>query len=197
MSSPPHLISAAGPLEILPGVFRWSADSPAHQVELASHAIRESRRLVIFDPIRLVQGLDLPGGGVILLTNENHLRDAAAWRRNFGFPVWCAPEAVVDLPDLLRWGADGDPAPDWIRISLPGGPAGETAFYHPERSLVVFGDAVVHLAARGLEILPDKYCADPARLRESLKALPRFNHALFAHGDPLLGNASDAIAALR
>ncbi|MCW5558698.1 MAG: hypothetical protein KIT22_12815, partial [Verrucomicrobiae bacterium] len=81
MSSSPDLIPAAGPFEILPGVFRWSADSPAHKVELSSHAVRDPGRLLIFDPIPLARSLDLPGRdeGVILLTNENHLRDAAAW----------------------------------------------------------------------------------------------------------------------
>ena len=63
---------------------------------------------------------------------------------------------------------------------------------------MVFGDAVVNLAGRGLEILPDRYCTDPARLRQSLREMLQrpFERALFAHGIPLERSASAQIAAL-
>ena len=60
----------------------------------------------------------------------------------------------------------------------------------------VFGDAVVHLPERGLELLPDKYCTDPAALRISLAGVPAFERAVFAHGQPLLTGASAKVAAL-
>lgn len=200
MSSPTHPSSPdGGSAEILPGVFRWSEYSPAHKVELASHAVWDGRRLVVFDPIPLPRGLELPGSGgdLILLTNENHLRAASTWSDELHLPVWCAPDAGVTHPGVRRWGPEGDPTPDWIRFPLPGGPGGETAFFDPTRSLMIFGDAVVNLAGRGLEILPDKYCTDPVRLRRSLQTLPCFAHAVFAHGDPRIGGAGEAIAALR
>ncbi|MBN8249134.1 MAG: hypothetical protein J0L84_17030, partial [Verrucomicrobia bacterium] len=177
------------PSEILPDVFRWSEYSPAHKVELASHAVWNGRRLLVFDPIAFPRDLELPGGhgDLILLTNENHVRAASTWSADRHLPVWCAPEASVELPGVRRWGPEEDPTPDWIRIPLPGGPGGETAFFDPTRSLMVFGDAVVNLAGCGLEILPDKYCTDPVRLRKSLRKLPPFVHAVFAHGDPLIG----------
>lgn len=186
--------------EVLPGVFRWSAYSPAHKVELTSHAVWDGTRCVVFDPIPLPEGTVIPGRWPdrIVLTNENHGRDAAAWCARFKIDAWASSEADLDLdlPDLRRWDDSAGPLEGWDLIRLPGGPGGETAFHFPARSLVVFGDAVVHLPGRGLELLPDKYCQDPARLRASLRQLPTFENAVFAHGDPLLGNASTRIAEL-
>jgi len=62
--------------------------------------------------------------------------------------------------------------------------------------LMVFGDAVVNLPGRGLELLPDKYCQNPAQLRVSLKSLPRFGRAIMSHGEPLMDRASEHIQAL-
>jgi len=206
--------------EILPGVFRWAAFSPHHKVELAAHAVAVDGALVVFDPIPLVDAAmsrllcgpeartfesvapnvqpsppaseTLAGGPEcppprpcrIILTNENHERDAARWRQILKAPVWSAADPSGGLPQ------------GWEALPLPGGAPGETACFHAPLSLMVFGDAVVNLPERGLELLPAKYCTDPAELRRSLGRLPRFERALFAHGQPLLAAASGRIAAL-
>jgi glyoxylase-like metal-dependent hydrolase (beta-lactamase superfamily II) len=184
--------------EVLPGVFRWEAFSPDHRVELTSHEVRDGLRGILFDPIPLPDGAiaSYRVPDAMVLTNENHDRDAKAWRTRWNLEVWAAPEAGLTLPEVRRWNSAIPPFSGWELIPLPGAPGGETAFHLPARSLVVFGDAVVNLPGRSLEILPDKYCRDPARLRESLRRLPAFEHALFAHGEPLLGGADVRIAAL-
>lgn len=93
-------------------------------------------------------------------------------------------------------GALAELPPEWKAFPLPGGAPGEMAFQHVSRSLMVFGDAVVNLPERGLELLPAKYCRDQAELRCSLRTLPPFERAVFAHGQPLLSAASERIAAL-
>lgn len=187
-------------VEILPGILCWAAFSPAHRVELSSTAVRTSGGWWIFDPIPLAEtaGELFTSASVagIILTNENHERDAPAWSTRLQTALWAAPDADLALPNLRRWPTNSSRWEDWHLIPLPGGPRGETAFVLPERSLAVFGDAVVNLSDRSLEILPEKYCEDPQRLRESLRHLPVFAQALFAHGDPLIGQASDQIAAL-
>jgi len=56
----------------------------------------------------------------------------------------------------------------------------------------VLGDAVVNLKGRGLELLPDKYCTDPKRLRESLRVVVAggWERMLMAHGEPLGSEAA-------
>ncbi len=187
-------------VEVLPGVVRWAAFSPPHRVELSSTAVRTAGGWWIFDPIPLAETagelFTVASVAGIVLTNENHERDAAAWSNRLRQTPWVATEANLTLPHLRRWPPGSSRLEDWHLIPLSGGPRGETAFVFPERSLAVFGDAVINLPGRGLEILPDKYGEDPRQLRESLRRLPDFEQALFAHGEPLIGQASNRIAAL-
>ena len=196
--SPAFLIS-----EILPGVHRWSAFSPEHKVELTSHSVWDGRSLLVFDPIPLTAEVSdwfptpcAPDAAV--LTNENHERDASAWREPYPLAIWAAPEAFLSLSGVRRWDPTRPPFAGWEIVPLPGGVGGETAWFHAGKSLVVFGDAVVNLPGRGLEVLPAKYCRDQPMLRTSLRGLVQrpFENAVFAHGDPLLGDASARIAAM-
>lgn len=188
--------------EVLPGIFRWAAYSPHHKVELTSHAILADDCLLVFDPIPLATDqrqrlTSVAGQRALVLTNGNHERDAVRWHHELGAAIWSSPTA---FPSPLVIGhcslGISSPFPRWTALPLPGGAPGETAFLHAGRSLAIFGDAIVNLPDRQLELLPDKYCEDPARLRFSLKGLPRFERALFAHGQPLLSAASERIAAL-
>jgi glyoxylase-like metal-dependent hydrolase (beta-lactamase superfamily II) len=167
-----------------------------------SHAVRgRAGAWVLFDPIPLNQcqvELWCDGGGIdtIVLTNGNHERAAAEWRRDFGCRVagpTGVPWEMEGIRDDREVVLDG-----WKAIRLEGGAPGETAWWLESESLMVFGDAVVNLAGRGLELLPDKYCQDPKWLRRSLQTLLShpFESALFAHGDPLPRAASTRIGGL-
>lgn len=195
--------SASTVSEILPGVHRWSAFSPEHKVELTSHSVRDGRSLLVFDPIPLTAEVSdwFPtpcAPDAVVLTNENHERDAGAWRDRYPLAIWAASEAQITLSGVRRWDPARPPFEGWEIVPLPGGAGGETAWFHAERSLVVFGDAVLNLPGRGLEVLPAKYCRDLPMLRASLRTLVRrpFDNAVFAHGGPLLGEASSRIAVM-
>ncbi len=185
-----------------PDCLRWSVFSPAHKVELMSHAVKGADgRYIVFDPIPLCESAwsrwPLAGRvSAIVLTNGNHERAAGMWRSRLGCPV-LGPAAVP-------WELEGVQVAErtlpggWRAVPLLGGAQGETAWHLESSGLVVFGDAVVNLAGRGLELLPDKYCTDPKSLRRSLAGLlgERFEIALFAHGEPLLEGASERIRKL-
>ena len=75
------------------GLSCWDAYDPASKVELHATALQVGRRLYFIDPIPLeADALDtlteeaVPAG--IVLTNANHARAAAAFRRQFELPVW-------------------------------------------------------------------------------------------------------------
>lgn len=187
----------------LPGIYRWAYDSPEHRVELTSHAIRTATGVLIFDPIPLVRESveELTAGALpaaIILTNANHVRAAATWQARLGCRVFGPREASAELAGVEPFDPTQFPLPGWTVVGLPGGAPGESAFLHSTLSLAIFGDAVVHLPGRGLEILPTKYCTNAEELRASLRHFlsQSFSHALFAHGQPLTSKASERISAL-
>ncbi len=188
---------------ILPNIHRWSQYSPEHRVELTSHAVLGPAGLVIFDPIsvsaEILDWFPTPSAPVaVVLTNGNHSRAAAEWRERFGCPILGPAAVEFEVSGVHRFAPGERPLADWQAVPLPGGAPGETAFLSHAQSLVVFGDAVINLPGRPLGLLPDRYCQAPARLRENLRALVAtgFERAIFAHGSPLLENASRQMAQL-
>lgn len=174
--------------EPFPGIRTWSAFSPGHRVDLGSTAVLTAEGWWIFDPIPIsptASGTPFERVAGILLTNANHERDSARWCDRLGCRRWAAPEAEGLPEGIPRW-TGSDPFPGWILIPLVGGASGETAFLRTDRSLMVVGDALVNLPGRGLEVLPDKYCTDPLRLRRSLRRLPPVDLILPAHGAPIV-----------
>lgn len=160
-------------------------------------------RWVVFDPIDGPGGLEvgaLRAGDVrgVVATNGNHERAAMSWICDGGPVAWASPDSGLPCPPWQPLSPGSPWLDDWEVADLRGGGPGEIAIRIPALDLVVFGDAVIHLPGRGLELLPDKYCADPRALRESMaRFLARpFSRALLAHGEPLLEEASTRIAAL-
>lgn len=188
--------------EILPEIFEWSAYSPQHRCELTSHAVRHDRDFLVFDPIPLPADvmdrfLSAPPSAVVL-TNDNHERAAVEWSERFMLPVYGAAGSHQQIRKLREVRPGSSPFSGWEVHSLPGGAPNESAWLLPERSLAVFGDAVVNLRERQLELLPTKYCEDAARLHAAVAHFARrhFERAVFAHGTPLLTDAAAKIAAL-
>lgn len=195
---PEPLPTASSFAEIAPGIFRWAAFSPFHKVELTSHAVASADGLLVFDPIPLAESeasrlRSAAACRGIVLTNGNHQRASADWAELLDVAVLGATPELFPGEHQIRPWRDQD---SWQARALPGGAPGETMFHHAGLSLAVFGDAVVNLPDRQLELLPDRYCTDPGALRSSLRNLPSFERALFAHGQPLLSGASAKLAAL-
>ena len=195
------------------GLACWEAYDPANKVDLYGSAVRVGRRLFFIDPIPLeADALDtltedaVPAG--IVLTNANHARAAALFRRQFELPVWMSEGASAEVgltaDELIP--AGGGSVFDGVleALPLPGAAAGEIALYRAARAsedgggVMIVGDALVHLPAQGFSILPDKYCQDAKTLRRSLEGLLdwEFETLLFAHGEPILRGARERLAAL-
>lgn len=172
-------------------------------MELTSHAVTCGLRAFVFDPIDV--GIESLGRILsstqvsVILTNRNHEREALNLCDQLGLPAFAIHPCQSGRLLVGRLEADSDRFSGCRWMELPGGAPGESAFFFESLSLVVFGDAVVNLPGRSLELLPAKYCDDPVRLVGSLRVLIRewrFSNAVFAHGDPLVGDADQRIAAL-
>ena len=190
------------------GLYRWEVYDAASKVDLCASAVGVEGKLFFVDPIPLEQpalGLLLarhvPAG--IVVTNGNHARAAAEFRRRFKVPLALTEEAQMEA------GLEGDhviPAEGGLvfggvfeAVPLPGGAAGEVALHHSGGGgLLVVGDAVINLASFPLGLLPVKYCADAGELRRSVFRLLDFSFStmLFAHGEPLMTRARERLVAM-
>jgi hypothetical protein len=187
---------------IPPALFAWHAFEPAVKCELSSCALDGPDGLVFIDPIelaapalgRLLDGRKL---GAIILTNGNHTRAAEKLRAKFGVQIFASADAsgLEVVPDVTL--AGGQTAPGGLEVvTLPGAGPGEIALVRD--GIACIGDALIHLPPDGLRILPEKYCEDAGRLRESLRKLLSYELRLmtFAHGAPLVEAARQKLEQL-
>jgi len=187
------------------GVYHWSVYEPSVKCEIGCTALKLAGGLVVIDPVPLAEAAwkELLGSAslrAIMLTNGNHVRAAVELRAKHAVPLVTAPETRRDFTECK---ADVTLFPGELlygiaAIPIPGATPGETAYFAPP-GVLVLGDAVINTnLERGLEFLPDKYCADAAQNRASLKQLLDLNfHILtFAHGAPLTNHAKEKLRAL-
>jgi glyoxylase-like metal-dependent hydrolase (beta-lactamase superfamily II) len=184
----------------------WSVYDPALKCDVGSTALRTSGGLVVVDPVPLAETswnelLAHAPLRAVLLTNGNHARHAVELREQYRVPVVTAAATRKDLPELKPdvLLLENEMVYGIAAIPIPGATPGETAFYFRPAGALVIGDAVINVdPQKGLELLPDKYCADPAQNRASLRKLLDldFNILTFAHGLPVTTRAREKWAAL-
>jgi glyoxylase-like metal-dependent hydrolase (beta-lactamase superfamily II) len=187
------------------GIYYWSVYEPNVKCEIGCAALKLGNGLVVIDPVPLAEAawkelLAVAPLRAILITNGNHVRDAVALRQKHHVPVVVAPETRRDITELR---ADVILLPNEIlygisAIAIPGATPGETAFY-AAGSVLVLGDAIINTdPEKGLEFLPDKYCADAGQNRTSLRQLLDidFHTLILAHGAPVTTNAKEKLRGL-
>jgi glyoxylase-like metal-dependent hydrolase (beta-lactamase superfamily II) len=183
--------------QITSDLFVWHGYNPECKTDCTSTAIRTPDGFVLIDPVRLEEQaieriVSEDKVVAVLLTNGNHLRGSLYEKERLDVPI-CAPNGAQGIIPVDRVVSDGELLWETLRaIALPGGSPGETAYHAP--GVVVIGDAVTNLD--GLQVLPEKYCADLPLLINSLRALRalEFDIACFAHGFPIVGKAREKLA---
>jgi glyoxylase-like metal-dependent hydrolase (beta-lactamase superfamily II) len=187
------------------GVCHWSVYEASVKCEIGCTALKGGSGWVVIDPVPLSQAswaelLAEAPLRAILLTNGNHVRDAANLRKRHQVPVVTAPDTRRDISELrpevtllpgeLLYGIQA--------IPIPGATPGETAFFS-DAGVMVVGDAVINTSTeRGLEFLPDKYCTDTRQNRVSLRRLLDYDVRILtlAHGAPVVDRARAKLSAL-
>jgi glyoxylase-like metal-dependent hydrolase (beta-lactamase superfamily II) len=185
----------------------WQAYAPSVKCELSSCALFTGAGLIFVDPIPLAAAaleelVEAVAPVAIVLTNGNHARAAAFYRKRFSIPIVAHSETVPGLkeedvfPDHQL--ADGEEIVPGLKvIRVPGAGPGEIAL-HLAAGIMVMGDALIHLEPLGFGFLPEKYCADFKAMRAGLRNLLRFEFDLmtFAHGLPLVVRARPTLESL-
>jgi len=183
--------------QITSDLFVWHGYNPECKTDCTSTAVRTPDGFVLIDPVRLEeQAIERIVSDdkvvAVLLTNGNHLRGSLYEKERLDVPIY-APRGAESMVPVDRVVSDGELLWETLRaIALPGGSPGETAYHAP--GVLVIGDAVTNLD--GLQVLPEKYCADLPLLLNSLRAIRplQFEVACFAHGLPIVGQARQKLA---
>ncbi|MFL5319096.1 MAG: MBL fold metallo-hydrolase [Myxococcaceae bacterium] len=185
-------------------LYGWSRFNEERDVDFNSVLWTRPDGNIAFDPLPLsehdaAQIQKLGGVAWIVITNTDHVRDAAEIARKFGTKI-AAPlgeRNEIRVP-CDRWLSGGDELVPGLRaIGFDGGKtACELAFVLEETTLIT-GDLIRAHRAGTLRLLPDEKLKDPARAKQSLKRLldfPKIDTVLVGDGWSYFG---DALAALR
>jgi glyoxylase-like metal-dependent hydrolase (beta-lactamase superfamily II) len=137
----------------------------------------------------------------IVVTNSNHHRAAAQFAQQFSVAIFAhAHTFPTDQPGRLTTLADGEEICDRFRvIAVDGAAPGEIALHYAANSgTLIVGDALINFEPYGFAFLPPKYCSDQREMRRSLRKLLDYEaeRILFAHGTPILSQASQRLEAL-
>jgi len=184
----------------------WHSYDPAVKADLYSTCLLTPDGACLIDPTPLESEAlrELVGSGRvtgIIVTSSNHDRASSRFAEKFSVPIFAPSETFPDkTPRKFRSVAHGDEICDELRvIGIEGAGPGEIALYHPaDNGTLIVGDALINFEPYGFTFLPAKYCSNEKEMRQSLRKLLDYKaeRMLFAHGMPILSEASDRLQRL-
>ncbi|MGQ9600369.1 MAG: MBL fold metallo-hydrolase [Anaerolineae bacterium] len=91
---------------------------------------------------------------------------------------------------------DGDLLGDWQVVHTPGHTPGSACYYHPDRGILIVGDALNHRRGR-LGAPPALFSYDMAQAHASIQKIAAldFEVCCFGHGPPLVEKAGERVRA--
>ena len=192
--------------EIVTGVLTWPWFSEPHGYDFNGYLVRHAGGNIGIDPVAgpddVLDELAREGVAITVLTNRNHVRAANAVRARTGARTLIHP---ADRAYAKAQGAeiDGDLAVGatvgpFTVVGVPGKSPGEVALHWPARRILVVGDAIIGKPLGSCGLLRDKVMDDPARLKESVRALLGldFDTLLVGDGAPIIGGAKERVREL-
>jgi hypothetical protein len=191
--------------EIIEGVFHWKATHPSTGSEAGCHFVTGSGTAI--DPLLPDEGIEwFAERGVerVVLSTRHHLRHAAEIAERFGCPILCHESGLHEFehgPEVTGFAFGERLADDVVALEMDSISPDDTVLrIEANGTALLFADSVVNRGSLGF--VSDKLIGnDPetvkARIRERCVALldERFEHLLFAHGDPLVGGGRPALQA--
>jgi len=189
--------------EIVGGVFHWKALHPRIDTEVDCHFIAGSGTAI--DPLLPDEGIewfDQRGVERVVLSTRHHLRHAPLLAKRFGCPILCHESGLCEFEDgpAVDGFAFGDRlAADIVALKMNSISPDDTVLQvESGGGALLFADSLIHHGAVGFVsdgLIGDEPEAVKHRIRQRCDALltEKFEHLLFAHGDPLLGDGREAL----
>lgn len=189
--------------EILDGVFHWKAIHPRTASEVGCHFVAGSGTAI--DPLLPDEGIEwFADRGVqrVVLSTRHHLRHAPQLAEHFGCPILCHESCLYEFEDgpKVNGFAFGDRlADDIVALEMNSISPDDTVLkIESGGGALLFADSLIHYGAVGFvsdRLIGDEPEEVKRRIRAHCNALltEKFEHLLFAHGDPLLGSGREAL----
>jgi hypothetical protein len=194
--------------EIAPGIFHWTAEHPRIHIDVSSYFIADSRTLL--DPlVPPDQGLEWFEGDrtprAIALTNRHHDRHAKRFAEAFGIGPVLVPESGLheyeekDL-DVMGYAIGEEIVSGIVVHEVASICPDDMALEIRSAGALAMADGLIRYRGK-LMFVPDDYLDEPEETKRGLVESFRrlldvdFDTLLFAHGEPLVGGAKDALRA--
>jgi hypothetical protein len=189
--------------EIIPGLYHWTVEHPNIGQRVHSHYLAAGR--AVLDPMVPEEGLaafdELPVEHVVL-SCRHHDRDHEQYVRTFGAAFHVNEAGVYEYEgeDVEPYAVGDEPAPGVRALANgPIAPDDTVLALDVDGGALLFADSLLNSGGE-LGFMPDGLLGDDPdqvraditdRLRELLDQ--RFDHLLFAHGDPVVGGGHDLL----
>ena len=190
---------------ILPGIATWSWFSEEKQLNFNGHLLDVGEHRILVDPPPLSDAdfEKLSNAGqldYILLTNRDHERESVAYKEALNTRVYVpqadAPEMSV-TPDKTFVDGELLPGGIWvIHLANQKSPGESALFLQQGRGILIVGDALLGKPEGSVSMLPAEKYADPAKAREGLRRLLKydFDSLLVGDGTSILTGAKAVVA---
>lgn len=189
--------------ELFDGVYQWKVKHPNLGIEVGCHFVAGSGTAI--DPLLPAEGVEWFEGRDlerIVLTNRHHLRDAQRLVERFECPILCHEAGLHEFgggTEVDGFAFGERIAPDIVALEM-GTICPEDTVLRIEAGggALLFADAVIDYGEVGF--VPDELIGEDS---EAIKQETRtrceelleeeFEHLLFAHGEPIVGDGKEAL----
>jgi glyoxylase-like metal-dependent hydrolase (beta-lactamase superfamily II) len=191
--------------EIVPGVFHWTAPHPRIKMDVASYFLAESGTLL--DPmVPPDEGLDWFRDGRepqrIVLTNRHHHRDSQQFVEAFELGPVLVPESGLHEYEGKELDVTGYVVGEEVASGIVCHEVGaicpdDMALEIRSAGALAMADGLIRYGE--LMFVPDNLMDEPEKTKQGLLESFRelldldFDTLLFAHGEPLVGGAKEAL----
>ena len=176
---------------IFDDLYSWSAFSEMRQIDFNGHLWVRSEGNVLIDPVPMIESdleqfEKLGGASWIVLTNQDHEREAAFFRERTRARVVVHEEDARAVSVAVdRKVVDGDeivPGLQVIHLRY-GKSTGEIALYWPDKKALLSGDLVVGAPMGRFTLLMDEKLEDPPRAAVELRKVLKLDFDALLVGD--------------
>jgi hypothetical protein len=178
--------------QILPGIWQWSCFSDEKQLDFNGLFLTVGEHRILVDPPPMTPAdvLHIKRGGrvdYILITNRDHLREAAAYKADFACQLWL-PEIDASQMDVKadKMYIDGELLSGgiWaVHLHDQKSPGECALFIQQGKGIMIVGDALIGKPPGSVSMLPSEKYPDPTKARDGLRRLLKYNFDALLVGD--------------